>query len=264
MLFPESERVIYRKNPLEQVICQLRFPPILRIDAEVPAAFQDKIRNDYPLLNQRSETAVQLPKEIIREIPPDVINAFFASTNRAYDFISEDKLWVVSLTRDFLALATHKYVRWEEFRNHLEKSFQALITEYSPSFFSRIGLRYQNLINRKKLGLGNVPWADLLNTHIAGELASREKNIADSIQEVVSQVVMQLPDSLGKVRITHGLFIDKGGETCYLIDNDFFAEPKMEISDAINRLDTFNEQNRYLFRWAVSDKLHEAMEPTPV
>jgi len=32
MPFPEVKRVIYEHNPLDKVICQLRFPPILRIE----------------------------------------------------------------------------------------------------------------------------------------------------------------------------------------------------------------------------------------
>ncbi len=55
MPFPEVQRVIYRKNPLEQVICQFRFPAILRIDTETPADFQERIRNDFPQFAEQTE-----------------------------------------------------------------------------------------------------------------------------------------------------------------------------------------------------------------
>ncbi|MBL8785507.1 MAG: TIGR04255 family protein, partial [Deltaproteobacteria bacterium] len=45
---PESPRVIYASNPLADVICQVRFPRILRIDNELPADFQDAIRGQFP------------------------------------------------------------------------------------------------------------------------------------------------------------------------------------------------------------------------
>jgi len=49
MPFPDSKRAFYGKNPLEEVVCQLRFPPILRIEVETPAVFQDKVRQVFPL-----------------------------------------------------------------------------------------------------------------------------------------------------------------------------------------------------------------------
>ena len=61
MPFPNVPRVTYRNNPLVQVICQLRFPPILKIDAEVPADFQESIRKDFPKFSERNEFRVELP-----------------------------------------------------------------------------------------------------------------------------------------------------------------------------------------------------------
>ena len=52
MPFPDSERVIYQRNPLLEVICQLRFPSILRIDSEAPAVFQERVRKEYPMYQE--------------------------------------------------------------------------------------------------------------------------------------------------------------------------------------------------------------------
>ena len=49
MKFPESPRVRYSRNPLLEVICQLRFPKILSIETEVPVGFQEDIRSEYPV-----------------------------------------------------------------------------------------------------------------------------------------------------------------------------------------------------------------------
>ena len=69
MDFPESDRVIYRKNPLAEVAVQLRFPTILKIDSESPAAFQDIIRSDYPRYSQAPVNASLPPN-----IPPQIRN----------------------------------------------------------------------------------------------------------------------------------------------------------------------------------------------
>src|SRR5262245_7091139 len=105
MPFPEAERVIYEKNPLAEVICQVKFPPILRIDSELPAQFQERIRQNYPLFQEKqmSEGDIALPPEMAQLLKSE----FFARRGRAaYDFASSDGVWTVSLTRDFLALST--------------------------------------------------------------------------------------------------------------------------------------------------------------
>ena len=54
-MFSKEERCIYRKNQLQEVICQLRFPEILSIGVNVPAAFQDAIRDEYPQYSARKD-----------------------------------------------------------------------------------------------------------------------------------------------------------------------------------------------------------------
>ena len=54
-MFSECERVNYAKAQLAEVICQLRFPTILRIGASEPAEFQERIREDYPRYSRNVE-----------------------------------------------------------------------------------------------------------------------------------------------------------------------------------------------------------------
>ena len=44
-MFSNEPRVIYRRNQLGEVICQLRFPEILAIAAKPPVDFQE---SDFP------------------------------------------------------------------------------------------------------------------------------------------------------------------------------------------------------------------------
>ncbi|WJI52911.1 TIGR04255 family protein [Mesorhizobium sp. C089B] len=70
--FPNSERVIYARSPLVQVICQIRFPKILRIEASPPADFQDQVRDLYPIVEQQLPPGMQdLPPEVAKcSVPP--------------------------------------------------------------------------------------------------------------------------------------------------------------------------------------------------
>jgi len=259
MPFPDVDRVVYERNPLEQVICQLRFPPILRIDSVVPADFQDWIRDQYPFFDEKAGLTAQPSPEVLERLPADAINALFRP-RKAYEFRSDDQEWVLVLTKDFLALTSNNYVRWEEFAEHLVKPFEALNRSYAPAFFSRIGLRYQNVIQKTKLDLGDISWSQLLKPYISAELSL--PGIADSIVEAAHNVVVKLDEYDSMVRIQHGLVQRvQDGEHCYLIDNDFFTERRTEVEDVWATLSFFNNRSRRLFRWCVEDELHNAMGP---
>src|SRR5579871_2360111 len=244
MPFPNSDRVIYDKNPLNEVICHVRFPSILRIDAEIPASFQERIRAHYP---GYSDTRAELEL-----LPPQIasLNLPFRPLP-SYNFTSADGLWTIGLTREALGLTCRRYQRWEEFKEHFKIPLDALLAEYKPSYFSRIGLRYQDIIQRSKLGLEKVDWSQLLRDHITGLLGSTVK---DSVTEIVTQAVMQIEPNPAHVRISHGLINIVGTiEKCYAIDSDFYTEGRTETGDVIGILDIFNQEAGRLFRWCITD-----------
>lgn len=263
MPFPESERVLYERNPLAQVICQLRFPSILRIDAEVPAKFQDAIRADFPMCRGSEDVEllqVEFPEEIRKLLGT---NLPFRTAKSAHTFTTDDGQWQVSLTRDWLALTAMKYERWEKFRERLRVPLEALQEIYSPPFFTRVGLRYQDVLRRSALHLDEVSWHDLLQPHIGGELAVPE--IASAIEHVHRQTRIRIDDRPSHVQIRHG-FARRGDspEVCYLIDSDFYTEQRTGVNDAETILDEFNRYAGRLFRWCITERLHTAMGPRSV
>jgi uncharacterized protein (TIGR04255 family) len=261
MSFPESQRVTYRQNMLETVICQLRFPPVLRIETELPAAFQEHIRAQYPILTQLG------PIDTAAGFPADVLNLVKSmlpiSVSRSYQFSSEDGHWRVTLSKESLALeCLGAYTTWEDFMRRFTVAIDALRREYTPVFFSRVGLRYVDIIRRSRLNLATVPWRDLLNPQIAGELASE---ISDDVQEAGHVLVVRLNERGDRVRMNHGIVrTQDSNEASYLIDNDFYSEQRTEIDNVTSRLDELHRESGNCFRWCVSRTLHEAMEPQPM
>jgi len=261
MTFPDTPRVIYQKNPLDQVICQLRFPPILKIDTQIPAEFQDAIRLQYPMYSELKEEMADLPVELLAQSPPQIASAIpISAKNRMnYRFSTPDEKWTVNLTNNFLALTCFEYDRWENFRRHLDLPLRVLIDIYKPASFSRIGLRYVNVINRSVLGLSDVGWSELIQPYISGVLSVLDQA---TVLGSLSNDEIRLDKEKGVVRIVHGIATSRNdGEKVYLIDNDFFVEGNIEISHATEKLDYFNDWGRKLFRWAIGDRLHQSMEP---
>jgi uncharacterized protein (TIGR04255 family) len=263
--FPESPREIYRINPLREVICQLRFPPILRITTEAPAAFQERIRGEYPFLNEKSpEVTVEVPAGVPAAIA-DMLKANLPNRKLiGYEFVSANAEWKVSLTRDFLSVSTCKYSRWEHFRDHLKGPLQALIAIYGPPFFTRIGLRYQDLIQKSLLHLpASTKWSELIKPHIAGVHALPE--LEGHIEGSVGQLLIKLPQFGGKVRLNYGMLqAEDTGENCFLIDSDYHTEERTRTDAVDGTLNYFNIQSGRLFRWCIEERLKVALQPQPL
>ena len=54
-MFSHESRCIYENNQLGEVICQLRFPEILAIGANLPVDFQEAIRGVFPQYAAKKE-----------------------------------------------------------------------------------------------------------------------------------------------------------------------------------------------------------------
>jgi uncharacterized protein (TIGR04255 family) len=257
MLFPDVKRIIYNKNPLDRVICQLKFPPILRVDTELPAEFQDSVIKEFPNYSEKTELPIRISSGVQDRIPPEEMLG--PANTKNHEFSSEDGQWKINLTRTFIALSTDKYKVWEDFKQKLQIPLTALIDIYSPSHFSRIGLRYRDVIQRSALGLDNVSWTELLQPQMLGVLDSE---ISESVRNLESVYQIALPERENAVRVFTQLAQDKNSnEVCYVIDSDFFKASKTPIDDVIGNLDYFNAHAFRLFRWCITERLHESMEP---
>jgi uncharacterized protein (TIGR04255 family) len=260
MNLPEFERVIYKRNPLVEVVCQLRFPPILKISHQEPVEFQDAIRFRYPLFEaSRAQLPYQI-SQVVQQLGSPL------QSDIAYTFKSEDQRWSLSLTKDFIALTTSSYERYEQFRQRLEEALDIFENIYKPSFYTRIGLRYQDLLIRSKLGIEDKSWSELIAKHAASEL--HEPSFSSSIQTIIKSLVLRT--EIGKVNLNHGLVNVKDAQTAsneiaYLFDADFYTEQKIEVNgDVWDLLNQFNQSAGRLFRWSITDTLHNTMQPQPV
>jgi uncharacterized protein (TIGR04255 family) len=100
----------------------------------------------------------------------------------------------------------------------------ALTTAYGPPFFTRVGLRYVNAIEKTPLGfLAKTSWSELLKTGILGEmsLSSFEKNFII----VSSNISANIPDNSGQMFFRNGIRTLPGhSEPAYLLDFDFSTD----------------------------------------
>jgi uncharacterized protein (TIGR04255 family) len=253
-LFPLTPRVIYSNAPLIEVICQLRFPPLLAIESRSPVDFQERIREQFPLLEKAPSLASGLPREVAQLVQGQIGPS-------DYQFLTEDRASFVTLASDSIAFSTTKYTRWEDFRGQLRIALTALNEIYRPSFFSRIGLRYRDAIDRIQIGLPDTPWSKLLRKEMLGELA--EPQFEANLEGVANRTLrLRMPNGTGSVLMRHGLgTLHERLNVCYMIDLDFFTEQRTEVANAESTLNHFNSMAGRAFRWCITDTLRDALGP---
>jgi uncharacterized protein (TIGR04255 family) len=261
-MYSQEPRCIYRSNQLGEVICQLRFPEILTIGANPPVAFQEAIRRDFPQYSARKETPppqiTGTPGNMTLENQPASIN---------YQFVSADGVWRVNLTSKFISLACSRYTCWEDFAKKLDKPLVAFIKTYSPAYFERVGLRYLNFISRKALNLEGTPFSELITSCYLGPLADEEINEAassrcsiDSELNIRGGCRLKLHAGPGLVKRNN----QPDQEVKFIFDQDLFMAGNVPVNMSAGALQTLHSQAYSIFRGAITDTLHDAMEPATI
>lgn len=260
-MFSKTERVIYKHNPLAEVICQLRFPTILSIGAKDPADFQDAIRDVFPQYQRRAD---RLPVKVT-PVPGQMPKVEEPKAVTNHQFMTADGHYRINLTQDFISLTCSQYDCWEEFARMMDKPLATFIELYHPAYFQRVGLRYLNAISRRDLDLEETPWRDLLEAPYLGMLA------ASSIEErsfgrCTQDVEMGLPGGCRmKLHVGPGLLKrgrdDSDKEVKLIFDLDVSLSGNLPVKLSAAGMKTVHANAGFIFRDAITETLHDAMDP---
>ena len=250
----------FEHHQLVEVICQLRFAPILSIDSKEPADFQEAIRFMFPRYAVRKE---QLPPKLVGAGTPNAKLETSAPINN-YCFVSTDGRWKLNLTKNFIALSTVAYPGWEGFAGMFDKPLAEFIRIYQPAFFERIGLRYLNAVSRTALGLTDTPWRNLFAAPYVGALA-----FSDLREEDLTKVSLDTELTMGSCRahIHSGTGILKrnapgasaDNEVKFILDLDLSMPGQLAPRLAAAGLETLHQHADSIFSAAIKDPLRDAM-----
>ncbi|MGB7621021.1 MAG: TIGR04255 family protein [Terriglobia bacterium] len=262
MTFPETDREIYKRNPLEFVVCQLKFPPILEISAEMPARFQNIIRERYPFYVKQEQQ--EIPKEILNLLGGLPFGRPVGAT--IHKFLTEDQKRSISLSSDFIAYQDRDYSKWESFSKAIQDAQHALEDVYRPAFYTRIGLRYRDIINPRNLGIREERWQELLKPSLIGMLGAQD-DIGTFIVRTQTEASFALKEVDGAmVTLRHGIGPSppSSDERHYYLDLDSHTTTRREGKDVIDVLNAFNRVSGYFFRWAITPELRRILGPEPI
>jgi uncharacterized protein (TIGR04255 family) len=254
---PDAPRFRLDRPQLAQVVCQVRFSPVLKLQRESEVIpFQDAIRGAYPRYTRTEATGIVVTPAGVQQQPVGGSLYRFQDTSGAFTAV---------LATDFIALETSGYVDIEDFAGRVSSLASVIAETYQPSEIYRVGLRFVNELRftstdpKNEMLLAVTP--ALLGPIGTAELAPAAIN---------SQQMFQLKGGEISALVRHGLS-PEGGTTIdlgpgrfpgpelaqpfYLLDIDVFADRTAPFSvegiDALVR--DFNENTRAIFAWAVQE-----------
>ena len=258
-MFSHELRCIYKNNQIAEVICQLRFPEILSIAAKLPVDFQEAIRDEFPIYTARKDV---LPPKISGA--PGNLNVEKQEPTTNYQFTTTDGLWRVNLTSKFVSLACTKYTSWEDFAARLDKPLVAFIKTYKPAHFERVGLRYVNFISRQELDLQGVPFSQLIKSCYLGPLGEEDVAESNVLRCSVDAELNLRGGCRAKILAGPGLVKRNGkadSEIKFVFDQDVYMSGNIPVNGSVGALQTLHAQASSVFRGAITERLHDAMEP---
>lgn len=236
--FPSVSDVPLAKSPLSEVICQVRFPPVLAILTSPPSQVQERIRQSFPWFDVMSDAGTASP---------------------VYRFRSKDEHNTVTLTVDSYALSTDLYTVWEDFAQDLAEIHDVIQAIYQLPFFTRVGLRYVNLFSRSNTGGENL---DDIGSVLRPDLVSLLKSPAwEQPEELMSQVL--LGNDKGKLLLRVGARAPSKEEPLVFLDLDFFEEGDLPVGEVVERCFRYHNMIYDAFRWSVREDCLSLFEPRP-
>ena len=178
--------------------------------------------------------------------------------NKNYSFISIDETYKVNLTSTFIAISTRKYTQWEEFSVKVEQVVKAFQEVYEVPFYTRIGLRYIDVIQRSVLNLTSEKWSDLIKPHVLGIVTQFE----DGMNSYVSQAEFKDPtDDICTKTHFELVNVNNSNENSLLIDCDYFKTEMVNIESMMDVATVLHNHSSNFLMTAITDKLNDAMEP---
>jgi len=250
--FPPIEDIRLKKAPLDEVICQVRFPQILRIGEEKPVDFQEQIRRRLPVLDVEREIEVRVPSQEISQPSAQASPPVFR-------FKSSDEKTIVSLAPHFYALSTKVYTHWRDFLEFVQLVNNAACAVYDLPYATRIGLRYVNRLTFENTQTNSV--RDLWGIVRSELTVLLRENCWDDPLEMLNQLLLA---GEGDERLRLRMGFRKEDDPFFLLDFDCYVEGNKPLEELMSLCNRFHDVIYRAFRWCIEDDQLDVFEPVAV
>lgn len=228
---PSVELKTFPTNFLRTVVCEVRFPALISIEQRQVKSVMEAVRKRFPIYV--SARAVEIGG-----------SAADSEGEPIHQFKSRSGTNMLSLKHSSFALETTKYVSFDAFVADLHTVVKACEKLIDSDFYTRVGLRYINLIPidaSKSARLDDWINADLVKPLQAGVYGRVDK----FMQEIRGTAARR-----GKYTFRHGFPEQESPTATYAVDFDFYDEG-VEANDLMPLLDGFRTEAYDFFAWVV-------------
>ena len=149
----------------------------------------------------------------------------------------------------------------------LDKPLAAFIQLYKPAYFERIGLRYLNFFSRENLGLDDTPFRDMFTPSYLGLLDDNEITENLTLRSGVDAEISLPGGARVKIHAGPGLVKQNGQqqkEIKFILDQDIYMSGNIPVNYSAASLQTLHSQAFPIFRGAITELLHNALDPSPI
>jgi uncharacterized protein (TIGR04255 family) len=242
--FPHRSEIRLNSPPLIEVVCQVRFPAILKIAKEEPSDFQEVVRERFPQIELEQGVRVEFPGPGILDKPSTRLQP------RIYHFRTINEQTAISLTADFFALSTYQYTHWGDFSEGLAFTNDAMQQIYRPAYATRIGLRYINRLNFDNTGSQTTE--ELLGLLRLETTAMLQGEVWQDADSLLCQLAFSQEEAILNVRLAKETGDD--GLPAFLLDFDYFERGKLKLDDLVDRCERYHRIIYDVFRWCLLDE----------
>jgi uncharacterized protein (TIGR04255 family) len=229
----------YRKPPLIQAVCEIRFIPTRPWDWTIPGLLYDKIKGEFP------EKKLQNSMEI--KVGPQQ-DAFAVSQMQ---FLKPDQSAMVQVGPDVLAVHSFlPYVGWEGFSQLITRISHLYQEITGPSGISRLGLRY---INRITFAPKTIETEDYFN------LYARIPNTIEQTHGPFSLgILFPYADGRDMLNVRMGNTVPDG----IVLDLDYYTDkPKaVELNHLTEWANLAHDRIEIMFEACITDRTRELFD----
>lgn len=233
-----SKHKVFARNPLDTVIAQLKFQPILRIGSGkgVPD-FQDLIRKSFSGYAEGE----------IRNVHVGPDTQVSTKVEKVYHFLRESDSCKVQLSSDNVLLEAKDHRSRDELLEDFGVVMGALEQIYSPIDSTRFGVRYINIIRKSEIEKSldrSVSWDGLINA----EYLKMPAKITDLDRTFFANQITS-PLSSGEITLRYGITkpSTKDQEPSFTFDIDRYIESTVNLGEIGDILTNFTDDIFSLF-----------------
>ncbi len=248
---PSVPEVPLTRAPLVNVIAQVRFPPVMKVeDRAFVASFQEAIRRDYPILRPERQLGALVGSGGIQ--PQDAVTVWRFETK-------DPDTWQVTLAPTFVSLSAKRYTRRSDLLARLTVVLHALEGWLQPNICDRIGIRYVDRLAGEQLARIST----LVRPEILGVVGDEAALDRAEVVHALSDALFHLEDS-SQLRARWGRLpagatydpgIEPARESSWVLDLDHHtSQPEdFDLATIGGKAADFCERIYTFFRWAITD-----------